>query len=146
MEIFIGNIHYQVTEPELRKLFELFGTVDKVTIVRDKNVVYKRYAFVVMPEIEEAKTAIDYMDGQKVKGRNLTVKESVKYRNADFTRDRMVNRNTKKEFEDHKKNKAIPGLNPHFGERMAKQEIQSTQTPYSTHTASGRNIKIKFRC
>ncbi len=75
--IFVGNLSYQITEAELEAEFAAFGVVDRVTIVRDRQTGQPRgFAFVEMPNGEEAKTAINSLNGRELRGRALNVNEA----------------------------------------------------------------------
>jgi len=74
MTIYIGNINYSLTEDDLRKIFEVLGTVESVKMVFDKRSGRsKGYGFIEMPDKKEAMEAIKTLDGKEVSGRNLRV-------------------------------------------------------------------------
>ncbi|HEY2459521.1 MAG TPA: RNA-binding protein [Candidatus Acidoferrum sp.] len=75
--LFVGNMSFQTTESELRVLFEPFGQVTRVHMAMDRETGRARgFAFVEMPNDEEAAKAIAGLDGQAVGGRNLKVNEA----------------------------------------------------------------------
>jgi len=75
--LFVGNINFQMTEAEIRALFEPFGQITRVHVVKDRETGRARgFAFVEMPNDEEAKKAIAELDGKEVSGRNLKVNEA----------------------------------------------------------------------
>ena len=77
MNIYVGNISFQVSEEDLRAEFEKFGKVSKASIVKDKfSGKSKGFGFVEMPDMSEAELAIKKLDGASVKGRNLKVNEA----------------------------------------------------------------------
>jgi len=58
--IFVGNLDFGTTEESLRQLFAEYGTVDRVSIVTDRDTGRSRgFAFVEMPEASEADKAIN---------------------------------------------------------------------------------------
>lgn len=66
MRIYVGNLQPEFTEEELRCLFETYGRVGSVAIIRDRNTrLSKGFAFVEMPSGPEAKQAIKALN-QKV--------------------------------------------------------------------------------
>lgn len=78
MNIYIGNLSRTVTEDALRSAFEQFGTVESVKIIIDKFTGEARgFAFVVMPNDEEARIAIEQLNGQELDGRPLRVNEAL---------------------------------------------------------------------
>ena len=77
MNIFIGNLSYNVTEGDLRQTFEAFGQVASSTVIKDeKSGRSKGFGFVEMPENAEAQSAIAALNGQAFKGRTITVNEA----------------------------------------------------------------------
>ena len=75
--LFVGNISFQTTEGELRALFEPFGQVTRVHMAMDRETGRARgFAFVEMPNDEEAAKAIAGLDGKEAGGRNLKVNEA----------------------------------------------------------------------
>jgi len=82
--LFVGNLNFQTTESELSDLFKAFGQVSRVNLVKDRETGRARgFAFVEMPNDEEAAKAIAGLDGKPVGGRNLKVNEA---RPKDTTR------------------------------------------------------------
>jgi RNA recognition motif-containing protein len=77
MNIYVGNLSYDVSEENLRQAFEAFGQVSSATILKDKySGQSKGFGFVEMPSAEEARSAINQLNGQELKGRTLNVNEA----------------------------------------------------------------------
>ncbi len=77
MNIYVGNLSFDMTEEDLRKEFEAFGKVDSASIIKDKFTDKSRgFAFVEMAVSEEGKAAIAAINGKDVKGRALNVSEA----------------------------------------------------------------------
>ncbi len=75
--LFVGNMSFQTTEEDLNALFAPFGAVSRVHIVKDRETGRARgFAFVEMPNDEEAAKAIAGLDGKEFGGRNLKVNEA----------------------------------------------------------------------
>ena len=75
--LFVGNMSFQTTESELTELFKPFGQVTRVHLVMDRETGRARgFAFVEMPNDEEASKAIASLDGKELGGRNLKVNEA----------------------------------------------------------------------
>jgi RNA recognition motif-containing protein len=75
--LFIGNMSFQTTESDLQDLFKPFGQVTRVHIATDRETGRARgFAFVEMPNDQEAAKAIAVLDGKEVGGRNLKVNEA----------------------------------------------------------------------
>ena len=77
MRLYIGNLATQIQEQELQKAFAAFGQVQSVSIMRAKATGESLgYGFVIMPQREEARAALEAMNGQPLKGQNLRVEKS----------------------------------------------------------------------
>ena len=77
MNIYVGNLSYSATEENVRQAFEAFGQVSSATIVKDKySGRSKGFGFVEMPSAEEARSAINQLNGKELKGRTLNVNEA----------------------------------------------------------------------
>ena len=77
MNIYVGNLSYDVSEEDLRQAFAAFGQVSSATIIKDKySGQSKGFGFVEMPSAEEARSAISQMNGKELKGRALNVNEA----------------------------------------------------------------------
>jgi RNA recognition motif-containing protein len=75
--LFVGNMSFQTTEGDLSALFKPFGQVTRVHLVMDRETGRARgFAFVEMPNDEEAAKAIAGLDGKELGGRNLKVNEA----------------------------------------------------------------------
>lgn len=76
-KLFVGNLPWSMTEESLQQLFSEAGTVESATIIRDKmSNRSKGFGFVEMSTEEEAKAAIDAINGREIEGRALTVNEA----------------------------------------------------------------------
>jgi RNA recognition motif-containing protein len=77
MNIYVGNMAYEVTEDDLRSAFGSFGQVDSVKIITDKySGQSKGFGFVEMSSAEEGRAAIEALNGKEMKGRTLKVNEA----------------------------------------------------------------------
>jgi len=77
VNIFVGNLSYSSTEDSVRSLFEQFGTVERVSIVTDRETGQaKGFGFVEMSGADEAQRAIDNLNGRELNGRALTINEA----------------------------------------------------------------------
>lgn len=73
-KLYVGNLPFNVTEPDLQDLFGQAGTVSDVLLVQDKFTGKSRgFAFVTMSTDHEAQNAIEQFHGKAVEGRPLTV-------------------------------------------------------------------------
>ncbi len=75
--IYVGNLSYNVTEDEVRSLFEAYGPVDRVSIVTDRDTGQPRgFAFVEMTDDDAAGKAMEALNGSKLGGRSLNINEA----------------------------------------------------------------------
>lgn len=78
MNMYIGNLSYNVRESDLRQVMEEYGTVESVKLIMDRNTNRsKDFAFVEMPEAAEAQQAINKLNGAEYVGRQMVVKEAL---------------------------------------------------------------------
>ena len=77
MNIYVGNLGFDVTESVLREAFEQFGQVAEVRLIMDKYTgKTKGFGFIEMPEKEEAEKAIAEMNEKDFEGRIIKVSEA----------------------------------------------------------------------
>ncbi len=77
MKIYVGNLSYSTSEDDLRQAFGQFGTVDSADIITDRGTGRsKGFGFVEMSNDDEAKAAIEGLNGKETDGRNLNVNEA----------------------------------------------------------------------
>ncbi|MBZ5635595.1 MAG: RNA-binding protein [Acidobacteriia bacterium] len=75
--IFVGNLSFGATEDTVRSLFEQYGTVERVSIITDRDTRQSRgFGFVEMSNNDEALRAIAALDGKELDGRALNVNEA----------------------------------------------------------------------
>ena len=74
---FVGNLSFSSTEQTIRSLFEQYGTVDRVSIVTDRDSGQPRgFGFVEMSNNSEGDAAINALNGRDLDGRSLNVNEA----------------------------------------------------------------------
>lgn len=77
MNIFVGSLPFRLSEPELREIFEEFGEVSSAKIITDKfSGRSKGFGFVEMPSDEDAKKAIEALNGAEIDGRAIVVNQA----------------------------------------------------------------------
>lgn len=75
--IFVGNLDFGATEESLRDLFEQYGAVERVSMIRDRDTGAPRgFAFVEMSDAAEADRAIAGLNGAIVGSRAINVNEA----------------------------------------------------------------------
>jgi RNA recognition motif-containing protein len=76
-KLYVGNLSYDTSESDLRKMFEEHGTVESAQIIMDRDTGRsKGFAFVEMSSDQEAQAAINALNGHESGGRALTVNEA----------------------------------------------------------------------
>lgn len=74
MSLYVGSLHFNITEDMLRSIFEPFGKVDKIELSRDPETNRsKGYGFIHFREAEDAKKALEQMNGFELAGRPMKV-------------------------------------------------------------------------
>ena len=77
MNIYVGNLSWNLKDQDLANLFTPYGEVASAKIVMDKFTQRsKGFGFVEMPNDDQAQAAIAQLNGSEVDGRNLVVNES----------------------------------------------------------------------
>ncbi|MCK9431794.1 MAG: hypothetical protein PHQ84_04205 [Candidatus Omnitrophica bacterium] len=78
MNIFVGNLAFEVNEEDLKKVFLSFGAVESASIVMEKKGVKSRgFGFVSMPDERAARAAIERLQGKEILGRPINVMPAV---------------------------------------------------------------------
>jgi RNA recognition motif-containing protein len=77
MNIYVGNLSYDVTDDDIRRAFEAYGAVTSATVIKDKfSGASRGFGFVEMEDKAEAEKAIAGVNGKDLKGRTLNVNEA----------------------------------------------------------------------
>ena len=77
MEIYVGNLAWSASEQELSDTFGEYGTVEKATIIVDRDSGRSRgFGFVTMNDNEQGNAAIEALNGTDLGGRALKVNEA----------------------------------------------------------------------
>ena len=77
MNIYVGNLTYSTDRDELRAVFEQYGEVSSARVVTDRETGRSRgYGFVEMPNAEQARAAIEALNGNEIGGRKAVVNEA----------------------------------------------------------------------
>ena len=75
--IYVGNLAHEASEDDLRQVFSEFGAVSNVSIIKDRETGRPRgFAFVEMPDGNEAAEAIKGLNLKEISGRAITVNEA----------------------------------------------------------------------
>ena len=77
VEIYVGNLSYDMTEDQLRKEFEAYGKVNSARLITNRfNGKSKGYGFVQMPVREEAEKAVAALNDKDIMGRQMRCNEA----------------------------------------------------------------------
>jgi len=77
MDIFVGNLPYEIDEDTIEAKFSAHGAVNKVKILTDRETGQSRgIAFVTMDDLKEAQEAIKALDGEEIDGRAIKVNQA----------------------------------------------------------------------
>ena len=76
-KLFVGSLPFETTDSELEEVFSKAGKVESANIITDRNNGRSRgFGFVEMSSEDEAKKAIEELNGSDIKGRNIVVSEA----------------------------------------------------------------------
>ena len=77
MNIYVGNLPFSTTQHDLEELFSAHGQVASAAVIMDRESGRSRgFGFVEMHNDDEARTAIQELNGHDVNGRQLRVNEA----------------------------------------------------------------------
>ena len=77
MNIYVGNLSYEVNDRDLETVFSAFGTVTSARVIKEMDSGRsKGFGFVEMESKDSAETAIAELNGTELKGRTITVNEA----------------------------------------------------------------------
>lgn len=77
INIYVSNLPYRTNDEELREIFTAYGVVNRAKIVKDKATNRSRgFGFVEMENDDEARVAIDNLNGKDIGGRAIKVNEA----------------------------------------------------------------------
>ena len=77
VEIYVGNLSYDMTEDQLRKEFEAYGKVNSARLITNRfNGKSKGYGFVLMPDRGEAEKAVAALNDKDIMGRKMRCNEA----------------------------------------------------------------------
>ncbi len=83
-KLYVGNLSFDMDDAALDRLFDAYGTVVSAAVINDRNTGRsKGFGFVEMSTHDEAKAAIDGLNGQECEGRMLKVDEAKPRENRD---------------------------------------------------------------
>lgn len=83
-KLFVGSLAYSVTDQELEEFFAAAGNVASAKVIMDRETNRsKGFGFVEMGSDEEAKAAIDQLNGKELNGRAIAIDEAKPQENRE---------------------------------------------------------------
>ncbi|CAG0920082.1 unnamed protein product [Notodromas monacha] len=74
MKLYVGSLHFNITEEMLRGIFEPFGKIENIALIKDQDTNRsKGYGFVTFQEADDAKKALEQLNGFELAGRAMRV-------------------------------------------------------------------------
>lgn len=76
-KIYVGNLPFNITQEQLKKLFEPFGDIEEAVVISDKfSGRSKGFGFVTFTDKKDADKAVEDMNGKEIDGREIKVNEA----------------------------------------------------------------------
>jgi RNA recognition motif-containing protein len=76
-KVYVGNLPFSVTSDKLKEAFSSYGEITEATVISDRySGRSKGFGFVTFANDEDAKKAIDGMNGKELEGREIKVNEA----------------------------------------------------------------------
>ena len=77
VEIYVGNLSYEMTEDQLRQAFEAYGKVNSARLITNRfNGKSKGFGFIQMPNRDEAERACAAINDKEIMGRRVKCNEA----------------------------------------------------------------------
>uniref|UniRef100_A0A2R9BJP2 RNA binding motif protein 23 n=1 Tax=Pan paniscus TaxID=9597 RepID=A0A2R9BJP2_PANPA len=74
MRLYVGSLHFNITEDMLRGIFEPFGKIDNIVLMKDSDTGRsKGYGFITFSDSECARRALEQLNGFELAGRPMRV-------------------------------------------------------------------------
>jgi len=87
MKLFVAGLFSDLDDVDLKEMFELYGEVASAKVIMDRETGKSRgFGFVDMPNDNEAREAIETLDGAGLKGKKMSVKEAEAQQNGGGNR------------------------------------------------------------
>lgn len=78
MKLYIGSLSWGIDDHGLREAFEPFGEIEYAKVITDRETGRSRgFGFVTFYEANDAKAAMDEMNGKELDGRQVRISEAI---------------------------------------------------------------------
>ncbi|MDX1665121.1 MAG: RNA-binding protein [Candidatus Promineifilaceae bacterium] len=126
-EIYIGNLDFETTEEQVRRLCAPFGQVRTVSMITDRNTGrFRGFCFVEMEEAA-AKVAITKLNGKVVAGRKVKV-SAARPRNTTHGADKKRGKTNEQPLHERTQRGGFgPHDFPHSGGSRSRQQRQGAE-------------------
>ncbi|KRY13837.1 RNA-binding protein 39 [Trichinella patagoniensis] len=85
MKLYVGSLHFNITEEMLRGIFEPFGKIESIQLLKDPETSRSRgYGFITFYNSEDAKRAMEQLNGFELAGRPMKVGHVTEHQNTLF--------------------------------------------------------------
>ncbi|KRZ14617.1 RNA-binding protein 39 [Trichinella zimbabwensis] len=85
MKLYVGSLHFNITEEMLRGIFEPFGKIESIQLLKDPETSRSRgYGFITFYNSEDAKRAMEQLNGFELAGRPMKVGHVTEHQNSLF--------------------------------------------------------------
>ena len=85
LRLYVGSLHFNITEDMLRGIFEPFGRIDKIELMRDpENSRSRGYGFITFFDPDDAKKALEQLNGFELAGRPMKVNYVTERNDGNF--------------------------------------------------------------
>lgn len=82
--LYVGSLHFSLTDTDIKAIFEPFGEIDHVDLHREPTGKSKGFAFVQFRSPDDAERAIEHMNGFELAGRNVSISRGRGYHRASL--------------------------------------------------------------
>ena len=140
-KVFVGMLSKTCNEEDVRKMFELYGAVEEVTVLRDKDGTHRGCAFIKFATRQQAQAAINKMHGSQVMPVRLGASSPLVVKYADTEKERQARRMQKAMQQFAQLNISplalVPGY-PYFYAQLLQQQasVSSLTTPQPAYGSS----------
>ena len=74
MKLYVGNLHCNISDEMLKGIFEPFGRIHSIQLMKDQETDRsKGYGFITYMEAEDAKKAMEHLNGFELAGKDMKV-------------------------------------------------------------------------